>query len=98
MTKAFKQFEEEANLNNKTDVIILTDCRDWKGEFVNGKLESAAILERIAKKSRRLIILNPEKKIRWNTPTSYVSEYEKAGATVYETGTLEQFANVISKL
>ncbi len=98
MTNSFKEFLNKANLNNNTDVIILTDCRDWKGKRENGVIESAIILRQIVQKSRRVIILNPEKKIRWNTPTSCVSEYENAGAIIYETGTLDQFAKVISKL
>ena len=85
MTTSFKQFRDEATLNNHTDVIILTDCR-------------ATILHEIVQKSRKVIILNPEKKIRWKTRTSCVSDYEQAGAIIYETGTLDQFARVISAL
>ena len=85
-------------LNNHTDVIILTDCRDWTGKRENGVLESATILHEIVQKSRKVIILNPEKKIRWKTRTSCVSDYEQAGAIIYETGTLDQFARVISAL
>ncbi len=98
MTTAFNQFINTAQLNKHTDVIILTDCRDWKGEYVDGVLESATILRKMVQKSRRVIILNPEKKIRWNTPTSCVSEYESAGAEIYEACTLNQFADVIAKL
>lgn len=98
MTSAFKEFLDKAELNNHTDVIILTDCRDWNGKYEDGVLESATLLHQIVVKSRKVLILNPEKKIRWNNPTSYVSEYEHAGAKIYETCTLNQFANVISKL
>lgn len=98
MTASFKEFLNKAELNNHTDVIILTDCRDWNGKYEDGVLESAKILHQIVVKSRKVLILNPEKKIRWNNPTSYVSEYEHAGAKIYETCTLNQFANVISKL
>ena len=98
MTTSFKQFRDEATLNNHTDVIILTDCRDWTGKRENGVLESATILHEIVQKSRKVIILNPEKKIRWKTRTSCVSDYEQAGAIIYETGTLDQFARVISAL
>lgn len=98
MTNAFQQFLDEATLNNHTDVIILTDCRDWTGKREDGVLESAKILHEIVRKSRRVIILNPEKKIRWKTATSCVDDYKRAGAIVYETGTLDQFARVISTL
>lgn len=98
MTKSFKQLLKEVDLNKKTDMIILTDCRDWKGKRENGVLESAQILKEVSKKVHKIMILNPEKKIRWNTTTSCVKDYEKVGIPVYEAGTLEQFARVISKL
>ena len=98
MTNAFQQFLDEATLNNHTDVIILTDCRDWTGKREDGVLESAKILHEIVRKSRRVIILNPEKKIRWKTATSCVEYYKRAGAIVYETDTLDQFVRVISTL
>ena len=64
----------------------------------NGVLESATVLHRIVIKSRKVIILNPEKKIRWNTPTSCVKDYQEAGATVYQTSTLREFSDVIEKI
>lgn len=98
MTKSFSEFYENVDLNNNTDVIILTDCRDWNGEIHNGQLKSASILSKISKRAHRVIIINPEKKIRWNTPTSCVKDFENAGADVYEAATLEQLEQVISKL
>jgi hypothetical protein len=61
-------------------------------------LESATILRKIVVKSRRVIIFNPENKFRWNTPTSCVRDYEEAGAKVYETNTIEQFAQAIKNI
>ncbi|WP_455645121.1 VWA domain-containing protein [Methanosphaera sp.] len=98
MANVFKQVIKEVQLNNHTDIIILSDCRDWRGNREEGILESAKILHQIVIKSRKVIILNPEKKIRWNTPTSCVKDYQQAGAKIYETCTLNQFANVISRL
>jgi len=98
MTNSFKEILDEVDLNNHTDVIILTDCRDWNGKRENGILESAQLLHNIVVKSRKVIILNPEKQIRWKTATSCVKEYKHSGAEVYETATLNQFANVVSKL
>lgn len=98
MTKSFKELSKNVNLNKKTDIIILTDCRDWKGKHENGVLESAKILGEVSKKVHKVMILNPEKKIRWNNATSCVKDYEKACIPVYEAGTLEQFAKVVSKL
>lgn len=98
MTNSFKEFLDNVELNNHTDVIILTDCRDWNGKRENGILESAQLLHNIVVKSRKVIILNPEKEIRWKTATSCVKEYKNSGAEVYETATLNQFANVVSHL
>lgn len=98
MTNSFKEVLEKIDLNHRTDIIILTDCRDWNGKREDGILESAKILEEISKQVHKVMILNPEKKIRWNTPTSCVKDYQDVGVPVYEAGTLEQFANVISRL
>jgi uncharacterized protein with von Willebrand factor type A (vWA) domain len=98
MTKSFTEFLRRSNLNKHTDVILLTDCRDWTGKRENGILESATILHKIVVKSRKVIILNPENKIRWNTPTSCVKDYQEAGAKVYQTSTLKEFAKVIAEI
>lgn len=98
MNKSFREFLDVAEINKRTDIIILTDCRDWKGKRVNGVLESATLMKKMAQKARRVIILNPEKKIRWNNATSCVQDYENAGVEVYETSSLEKFEKVISQL
>lgn len=98
MTKSFREFLKKTELNHNTDVIILTDCRDWTGKRHNGVLESATVLHKIVIKSRRVIILNPEKKVRWNTPTSCVRDYQEAGAVVYQTNSLREFAEVIKTI
>ncbi len=98
MAKAFKEFLDMAEINSRTDIIILTDCRDWKGKYINGILESASLIKTMLSKANRVIILNPEKKIRWNNTTSYVKEYEKAGAEVFEVSSLHKFEEVITQL
>lgn len=89
---------KKTDLNYHTDVILLTDCRDWTGRRIDGILESATILHQIVVKSRNVIILNPENKIRWNTPTSCVRDYQEAGAKVYQTSTLKEFAKIIKDI
>lgn len=98
MNKAFREFLDVAEINKRTDIIILTDCRDWKGKRINGILESATLMKQMAQRAHRVIILNPEKKIRWNNATSCVKDYEDAGVEVYETSSLEKFEKVISQL
>ena len=98
MAKAFNEFLDIAELNGRTDIIILTDCRDWKGKHIDGMLESASIVKTMLSKVNRVIILKPEKKIRWNNATSYVEEYRRAGAEIYEVSSLHKFEQVISQL
>ena len=98
MAKSFEEFLSIAEINNKTDVIILTDCRDWKGKRDNGILQSAKLMKEMYKRAHRVIILNPEKKIRWNNATSCVKDYEDVGVEIFETSSLDQFGEVISEL
>ncbi len=98
MTNSFKEFLKNAPLNHRTTVIILSDCRDWKGKRENGTLESATILKEIVQRSQKVIIFNPEKKERWETKTSCVNDYKKAGAEVYEIKNLENLSRLITKL
>ncbi len=98
MAHSFEMFLDEVPLNTKSNVIILTDCRDWRGKREDGVLESAVILRKIVQKSHRVMIFNPESKKRWNTPTSCVRDYQNVGAEVYEIGTLDQFAKLITQL
>ena len=56
------------------------------------------MLREIVTKSNKVMIFNPEKKIRWNTPTSCVKDYENAGAEVFEIGNLDNLANMITRL
>ena len=98
MARSFKQFNKNANLNHRSIVIILTDCRDWNGKREEGVLESAKYLKEIVKRSSKVMILNPESHKRWNTPTSCVRDYIDAGAEVHEIKNLENLSNLISKL
>ena len=98
MAKSFEEFLEIAEITNRTDIIILTDCRDWKGKRENGILKSASLMKTMKAKAHDVIILNPEKKIRWNNQTSCVKDYEKMGVRVFETSSLDKFEKVISEL
>ena len=98
MAKSFKEFLDKANLNHRSIVIILSDCRDWNGKREDGKLESAEILRKIVNQSSKVMIFNPEPKIKWDTPTSCVNDYLNAGAKMYEIKNLENLASLITKL
>ncbi|MEN6553676.1 MAG: VWA domain-containing protein [Methanobacterium sp.] len=98
MYTAFEGFLDQANLNSKSYVMILSDCRDWAGPKDNNRPLSADLIEQMSRLAKRVLILNPEPKNKWNVADSRVSYYEKAGAEVFEVRDLEQLANLISAI
>lgn len=98
MYTAFEKFIKMADLNNKSYVIILSDCRDWAGPKENGKQLSVNFIEEMVKLSKKVIILNPEDRYKWDVVDSCVSLYEDAGAHVYEVNTLNQLAQFVETL
>ena len=95
MFTAFTDFEKHAHLNSKSYVLILSDCRDWAGPKEERIPKSSEIIENIVKKSKRVLILNPEEKKKWNVADSCVSHYENVGAEIFEARNLEQLAELI---
>lgn len=98
MYTAFQSFLKQVNLNNKSYVMILSDCRDWAGPKSDGRPMSADLIENISKKSKRVLVFNPEPKNKWNVVDSCVSYYEDFGAEFFEVRNLEQLANLISEI
>lgn len=98
MDLAFTSFLKQAKLNNKSIILILTDCRDWAGPKKEGKPTSADLLEEMVDKSKKVVILNPEPKLKWNVVDSAVQEYQDAGAIVKEVRNLRQLAELIEYL
>ena len=98
MYSAFKQFQEKANISNKSYIIILSDCRDWAGPKVHGKPASVELIEEMARDAKKPIILNPEERKKWDIVDSCVSLYEEAGAQVFEVNTLNQLAHFVEQM
>lgn len=98
MYSAFKQFQEMADISNKSYVIILSDCRDWAGPKVNGVPASVEIVEEMVRDSKKLIILNPEDRNKWDVVDSCVSLYRDAGAQIFEVNTLNQLARFVEQM
>lgn len=98
MFTAFEGFIKQANLNSKSYVMILSDCRDWAGPKEERIPKSAELIENMVKKSKRVLILNPEEKKKWNAADSCVSYYENVGAEVFEVSNLDQLAELISEI
>ena len=98
MYSSFKSFQEQANINNKSYVIILSDCRDWAGPKVNGVPASVELVGEMVRDSKKLVILNPEDKNKWDVVDSCVSLYRDAGAQVFEVNTLNQLAQFVEQM
>jgi len=98
MHSSFESFKDQADLNNKSYVLILSDCRDWAGPKSGKKPLSADIMDYLVDKSKKVLILNPEPFNKWNVVDSCVSYYEDAGAEFFEVRNLEQLAELISSI
>ena len=98
MYSAFKKFQQIANINNKSYVIILSDCRDWAGPKVDGIPASVGIVEEMVRDSKKVIILNPEDRNKWDIVDSCVSKYQDVGAQVFEVNTLNQLAQFVEQM
>ena len=98
MYTAFQSFLSQANINHKSYVLILSDCRDWAGPKYEREPLSADFISTMSRKAKRVLILNPEPRIKWNAADSCVSSYEDAGAEAFEVSNLEQLADLISEI
>ncbi len=98
MYTAFQSFLNQANINHKSYVLILSDCRDWAGPKYEREPLSADFISSMSRKAKRVLILNPEPKIKWNAADSCISYYEDAGAEAFEVSNLEQLADLISEI
>ena len=98
MHRAFESFKDQADLNNKSYVLVLSDCRDWAGPKSGNKPLSANTMDYIVEKSKKVLVLNPEPRKKWNVVDSCVSHYEDSGAEFFEVRNLEQLAELISKI
>ncbi|MDL2246897.1 VWA domain-containing protein [Methanobrevibacter sp. OttesenSCG-928-K11] len=98
MYTAFKDFIKLAKLNNKSYVIILSDCRDWAGPKKNGVPSSVDLVEEMVRDSKKVIILNPEDRNKWDIVDSCVSLYRDAGAQIHEVNTLNQLAQFVETM
>ncbi len=95
MYTAFYSFIEQTQLNHKSVVLILSDCRDWAGPKDNGRPSSSKLIEEMCQLSKKVMILNPEPEIKWNVVDSCVSDYENAGAQIKEVRNLKQLARLV---
>lgn len=89
-------------LNRRTSVLILGDCRDnegsWREYGTQSKPISAEFIHQIVLKTKRVLILNPENKNRWDTGDSVVKYYQEAGAEVFHVATLRDLIKFVFEM
>ena len=92
--KALVGFQSQAleSIDKKTTVIMLGDARNNKGE---GR---ADIWEKVFRRSKRGIWLNPERRNSWDTGDSIMSEYSPWCSTVEPCRNLQDIENVFNRL
>ena len=95
MYQAFQSFLDKVHLNRRSTLMILTDCRDWGGPKNDGIPQSAELVEKMARKSRKVMVFNPEDKKKWDVVDSCVSQYRDAGAEIHEVRNLNQLALLV---
>ena len=95
MYQAFESFLDKAQLNRKTTLMILSDCRDWAGPKNDNIPQSAELVEKMTRKCRKVMILNPEEPKKWDVVDSCVSHYRDAGAEIHEVRNLNQLAGLV---
>ncbi|AXV39169.1 VWA domain-containing protein [Methanobacterium sp. BAmetb5] len=98
MYHAFESFLGKAQLNRRSTLMILTDCRDWAGPKVDGIPQSAELVGKMSRKCRKVMILNPEERKKWDVVDSCVSHYRDAGAEIHEVRNLNQLALLVRDL
>lgn len=92
--KALVGFQSQAleSIDKKTTVIMLGDARNNQGE---GR---ADIWEKVFRRSKRVIWLNPERRNSWDTGDSIMSEYSPWCSTVEPCRNLQDIENVFNRL
>ena len=98
MYTAFESFLKQADISNKSYIILLSDCRDWAGPKVDGVPASVELISKMSSMAKKVIILNPEDQKKWDVVDSCVSLYRGAGAQVYEVSTLNQLAEFVADM
>jgi hypothetical protein len=91
---ALADFEQLAlqDIDRSTTVLILGDARNNEG---NPRTD---LLRKIFERSRRVIWLNPEPKVSWDTGDSVIGRYRAHCHQTKECGSLKQLERVVSDL
>ena len=88
---SFQQLLSKAPISPRTTLIIVGDCRDYQGSWRQKSPDkygqrigphSAKLMGKLVIRSNKVIVLNPEEKLKWGVGDSAVLDYEHAGAIV----------------
>ncbi|MFX0209262.1 MAG: VWA domain-containing protein [Candidatus Hodarchaeota archaeon] len=94
----FFQLTKYRPISRRTTVLILGDCRDYDGMWTVSRPISAELLEKIVLPARRVIVLNPEGEILWNTGDSVVQYFQAVGAEIHHVRSLNDLIDFVFKL
>jgi uncharacterized protein len=92
--RALEQFAASCldDVDRRTSIIVLGDARN------NFGVARAEILKSLYERCKRLIWLNPESTVTWDSGDSIMSQYAPYCHQVEECGTLAQLERVVSRL
>lgn len=92
--KALAGFQSQAlaSIDKKTTVIMLGDARNNQGD---GHTE---IWEKVFRQSKRVLWLNPERRLSWDTGDSIMSEYSPWCSSVEPCRNLQDIERIFSRL
>ncbi len=92
--KALEGFQSQAlaNIDKKTTVIMLGDARNNQGD---GRVD---IWEKVFRKSKRVLWLNPEHRNSWDSGDSIMSEYSPWCGSVEPCRNLKDIERIFSRL
>ena len=88
---SFQKLLSKAPISPRTTLIIVGDCRDFQGSWHHKSPDkygqrigpkSAKLVSKMVTRSSKVIVLNPEEKLKWGVGDSAVLDYENAGAIV----------------
>ena len=98
MTKLFG-YDKMLPMNSgaEADETALKLIRKWAYK-VKGIPASVDLVGEMVKNSKKVVILNPEDRNKWDIVDSCVSLYEDAGAHVFEVNTLNQLAQFVEQM
>jgi uncharacterized protein with von Willebrand factor type A (vWA) domain len=105
--RALEELLAAARVRSSSTVLLVGDCRDNLGHWETRKRqgthervypESAALMAELVRRSRRVVVLNPEASGEWGSGDSAAQHYRAAGAQVLSVTSPLDLANKLSQV